>query len=145
MLQKLSCSNINISKKCIKFLPWFNFFSSRWYNFRHLLENTGTLHLQVMIAKYFQIIIDNWRCTHIFLLSLYCYNSCMSQFFLLVLWLHVYHICHLFMLHQWSEWCLLILDIFSSIIWYLSLLHDQCTFSLTRLAFLLFHQIWLHL
>ena len=45
----------------------------------HLLENSKTLHLRVMIVKYLQIITQNLRCTHIFLLSLCCYNSCMSQ------------------------------------------------------------------
>ena len=70
-----------------------------------------------MTVKYFQIITHNWRCTHIFLLSLHCYNSYMSQFSLLVLRLHVYHICHLCMLH-WSDWCLLILDsIFYGLTW----------------------------
>ena len=113
----------------------FNFFCHVDTISWHLLENTGALHLKVMIAKHFQIKINNLRCTHIFLLSLYCYNWCMSQFSLPLLWLQFYHIFHLCLLHQRSDWSLLILgNIFSSLTFliylfrYLSLLHDQCTF-----------------
>ena len=44
----------------------FNFFCHVDTISWHLLENTGTLHLRGMVAKYFQIITHNWRCTHVF-------------------------------------------------------------------------------
>ena len=75
----------------------------------HHLENSVLLHLQVMIAKYFRIITYNWRCTHIFLTLNVLLQFMDVKFSIPVLWLQVYYICHLCMLHQQSDWWLLIL------------------------------------
>ena len=81
----------------------FNIYSSRWYNFMTRSWKYWDSTSRIMIAKYFRLIKHNWRCNHICLLSLYCYNSCISKFSLPILWLQVYHISHLCMLHQRSD------------------------------------------
>ena len=81
----------------------FNIYSSRWYNFMTRSWKYWDSTSRIMIAKYFWLIKHNWRCNHICLLSLYCYNSCISKFSLPILWLQVYHIFHLCMLHQQSD------------------------------------------
>ena len=86
----------------------FNFYSSRWYNFM-----TSWKYWDATSADNDSEIFSNNNTQDaltFFLLSLYCYNSCMSQFSLPMLWLQVYHICYLCMLHQRSDWSLLILD-----------------------------------